>query len=246
MTRNLKALGLALAAVLVISALSVASAQAVPTFTGYETTPGNPHVHTTLEGTTDPGVVEKFQTGVGTKECHNTYSGTDLTGDNSTATVTVTDWKTPNTSAGKHCVTTAFGSEFKTDIEFTSCDYLFHVESKLKEDEYTGTVDVKCTTPGDHIHIKVTNASGGVKCLTTVPEQTGLKHVIFHNKKETKPTKVTVTANVTEITYTQTEGGLLGCGRKDGTYTDATYTGQATVAGANTAGQQIDVEVSGQ
>ncbi len=248
MTRNLKALGLALAAVFAMSALSAASAQAVPTFTGYETTTGNPHVHTIIEGTTDPGAIEKFDTEKATVECHNKYSGTDLTGDNSTLTVTVTEVKTPNTE-GTHCNTFAkppISQNFKTEILFTSCDYLFHVETKLEENTYTGSVDVKCTTPGDHIHIKVLNAAGGVKCQLTVPEQTGLKHIVFHNKKEVKPTKVTVTATVEKIKYTQTEGGILGCGRANGVYEDATYTGEATVSGKNTLNEAVDVEVSGE
>ncbi len=249
MTRNLKALGLVLAAVLAISALSAAQAQAVPTLTGYETTAGNPHVHTIIQGTTDPGAVEKVSTAKGTTECHNKYSATDLTGDTSTLTLTVTETKTPNTEL-EHCNTNVPGiGNFKTDIEFTSCDYLLHVETKLGEDTYTGSMDVKCTTPGDSIHIRVTNAAGGTKCLQTVGEQAGLKHVIFHNKKETKPTKVTVTANVTAIKYVQTEGGILGCGQANGTYEGAkglTYTGEFTLSGTNTLNEPVDVEVSGE
>ncbi len=249
MTRNLKALGLALAAVFAISALSAASAQAVPKFTGYETTAGNPHVHTIIEGTTsevEPKPIEKFKAGAGTVECHNKYSGTDLTGDSSTLTITVTEVKTPNTE-GTHCNTNVPGiGNFKTDIEFTSCDYLFHVETKLKEDEYTGKVDVKCTTPGDSIHIRITNAAGGTKCLITVPEQTGLSHIVYHNRTDVKPTDITVTATVEKIKNIQTEGGILGCGRANGTYEDATYNGHATIKGFNTEGKQIDVEVSGE
>ncbi len=244
MTRNLKALGLALAAVFAMSALSAASAQAEPTFTGYET-PSGTHVHTTIKGTTDPGAIEIFDAG-SKIECHNTYSATDLTGDTKTLTVTVTDWKTPNTEEGKHCKANAGGlGNFKADIEFTSCDYLFHVDKFLEKDTYTGSVDIKCTTPGDSIHIRVTNSTGGTKCLITVPEQTGLNHIVFHNKTEIKPTKVTVTATVEKIKYTQTEGGILGCGKANGNY-ESTYTGEATVEGFNTAGEQIDVEVSGE
>ncbi len=249
MTRNLKALGLALAAVFAMSALSAASAQAVPTFTGYETTTGNPHVHTIYQGTTDPGGIEKIKAGAGTLECHKKYSGTDLTGDNSTLTLTVTEVKTPNTE-GNHCNTNVPGiGNFKVDIEFTSCDYLFHVETKLEENTYTGSVDVKCTTPGDSIHIRVTNAAGGTKCLNTIPEQTGLKHVVYHNKKETKPTKITVTTTLEQIKYVQTEGGILGCGQANGTYEGAkgaTYTGEFTLEGENTLGEKVDVEVSGE
>ncbi len=249
MTRNLKALGLALAAVFAMSALSAASAQAEPTFTGYETTAGEPHVHTTIEGTTDPGAIEKFKAGAGTVECHNKYSATSLDGDDPTLTVTVTEVATPDTKIVGHCNTNVPGiGNFKTDIEFTTCDYLFHTETKLEENTYTGKVDVKCTTPGDSIHVRITNAAGGTKCLITIPEQTGLEHVVYHNKKEEKPTKVTVTATVEKIKYVQTEGGILGCGQANGTYEGtkgATYTGEATVKAFNKAGTQIDAEVSG-
>ncbi len=246
MTRNLKALGLALAAVFAMSALSAASAQAEkPTFTGYETTTGNPHVHTIIEGTTDPGAVERFHAGAGTVECHARYSATDLTGDTESLTVTVTQVTTPNTEPG-HCNTNVPGiGNFKTHVEFTSCDYTFTPGKKLEADTYTAEVHIKCTTPGDSIHVRITNAAGGTKCLLTIPEQT-VNHIVYHNKKETKPTKVTVTATAEKIKYTQTEGGILGCGRANGTYEDATYNGEATVSGFDTLGNQIDVEISGE
>jgi hypothetical protein len=246
MTRNLKALGLALVAVFAMSALTASAAQATPKFTGNETPSGKP-AHTIGTGTTNTGSIEKIVAGAGTLECHVTYETTSLTGEDTELTVKPTKFTTPGTTENGHCNTVSLGSNFKTDVDFEGCDYVFHSGVKLAENEYTGTVDIKCPE-GKSVDIKVTNASATTKCTLRVPAQNGLKHVIYRNEKENKPIDVIVQATVVEMKYIQVEGGLLGCGRANGTYegaSGATYSGEVTLQGEDTVKNPLDVEVSG-
>jgi hypothetical protein len=247
MIRNLKALGLALVAVFAMSALAASAAQATPIFTGYET-PSGTHVHTIGTGTTAAGSIEKFVAGAGTVECHITYETTSLTGEDTELTVKPTKFTTPGTTEDGHCNTLALGANFKTDIDFEGCDYIFHSGVKLAANEYTGTVDIKCPE-GKSIDIKITNSTAGTKCTLRVPAQNGLKHVIYKNQKVEKPTDVNVEATVAEIKYQVVEGGVLGCGKANGTYEGAngsTYSGSVTLKGEDTVKNPLDIEVSGE
>jgi hypothetical protein len=246
MTLDLKALGLALVAVCAVSGLSVSAAQAAPKFTGYATPPGT-HVHTIITGTTETGSVEKFTAGAGTTECHVSYESTSLTGEDTELTVKPTKVTTPGTTEDGHCNTLAFGANFKTDISYEGCDYVLHSGTKLAEDEYTGTSDIKCPE-GKAIDIKVTNSSGTTKCTLKVPAQNGLAHVIF---KITRKFRVMVMVKVTfgGVKYQVIEGGLLGCGKPNGTYegaNGATQEGDYGLEGEDTEKNPLDFEISGE
>jgi hypothetical protein len=254
MTRNLKALGLALVAVFAFAAITSSAAQAVPLFTGYET-PSGTRVHTILEGTTESGgsFAETFITGSGKIQCHVTYEGTSLTGIDTELTVQPIAFKRPESTVGPNCISVSAGVTLTAAVSFNSCDYVFHSGVKLASDEYTGTVDVKCTFAGDAIDIKITkNGTVETKCTIKVPAQSGLSHVIYRNeRKPAGETHVTAEATVNKangkgITYTS-EGGLLNCGLANGEHVEgAEYEGRVTVNGANTSRTPIDVEVSGE
>jgi hypothetical protein len=253
MTRNLKALGLALVAVFAFAAITSSAAQATPQFTGYET-PSETHVHTIIKGTTEN--VEPFSetltTNVGKVHCHVTYEATSLTGIDTELTVKPISFKTPGTS-GEGCLATAGGAEFKADVSANSCDYVVHSGKKLKADEYTGTIDVKCNTAGDFIDIKITKSgTEETKCTTKFPAQEGLTHAIFRNERkpvgETHTTaEVTISkANGKGLTYI-TEGGLLNCGQANGEHKEeGVYEGKITLQGQDTAANPLDLEVSGE
>jgi hypothetical protein len=260
MTRNLKALGLALMAVFAFAAITSSAAQATPQFTGYDTVNGVPgeHTHTILKGTTEN--IEPFAetfTAFGKIECHVTYEATSLTGVDTTLTVKPTAFKTPKTTEGTHCVATLAGSEFTVHVNFNSCDYVFHSGKKLKlNEEYTGTVDVHCDTPGDHIDLKVTKpGTEETKCTIKVPgggKNDGLSHIIYRNeRKPAGETHVTAEATVNKangkgITYTS-EGGVLNCGVANGEHVEAAeYEGKVTLEGRDTENKPLDIEVSGE
>jgi hypothetical protein len=253
MTRYLKALGLSVIAVCAMSAVAASGAQAEPLFTGYET-PSETHVHTIIEGTTEANTTEKpetsvqaFHAGPTTVKCwHGHFSGTSLTGVEKTLTIAAeyTGNKTETTG-------TCEVEGLKTHVDMNGCHYKFNQPTKLAANEYTGTVDIVCETEAKKgpITIKITKSgTEETKCTLKVPAQAGLKHIITRNKKEAKPTDVTVEATVSEIEY-ESEGTQINCGVKPGVHKGAegaTYSGSITVQGFTTLGAQIDVEVSGE
>ncbi|HEX3174308.1 MAG TPA: hypothetical protein VHQ43_08845 [Solirubrobacterales bacterium] len=115
----------------------------------------------------------------------------------------------------------------KAKVEFTSCYY-----------EFTGKTDanehaewhLKCTTPGDEIHIKVTAAN--LKCFT-IPAQTlgGIHYTDTPNSGgATRDIDILTTTTGIEIT----KEGACGSGFEK----TATYSGEVTVKGTDTEGNQ--------
>jgi len=112
-------------------------------------------------------------------------------------------------------------------VNMGGCDYVFHA---------SGIVDVagaECNTK------PITFSAAG--CTVTIKSQTGLSKVVYTNLGEGTERDVTVTPEVTGITYTQT--GIL-CPNGQGTFSDGTYgPGATTVKGENPLGEQIGVWV---
>jgi hypothetical protein len=248
MTRNLKALGLALAAVFAMSALGASSAAAEPEFTGIETTtPGgehvSTHVHTTIDGSQHGAEPDVFTLGSVSIRCNEAkYTGTSADGSDPTLTVT------PTYSECKAAFT------FVTHVEMNGCDYLFHAGTQVTAGmHYTGTVDIVCPE-NQSITLRVTTLAGATKCLIHIRPQTGLTGITYTVKTNASPpdaeTDVTVDVEIPQIT-TETTGTSTNCGglneghhgANDGNW--ATYHGEATITGTNTAKEAIDVEVSG-
>ena len=239
MTRNLKALGLALIAVFAMSALVASAAQAEFTFTGWETTESN-HVHTTYksEQAAAFGDVFRVTTGKTALRCSTANgAGTSTTGDDATVTLSVT--------YSSNC--SAAGIENVATVEPTSCHFRFHITGKHTEHEYTGDVHVLCTTPGDSIHVTIwtgTNHSGAPTCEITIPEQT-INGITYINKTTGGLKTVEVKVNSTNVETNMTKGGIL-CGESTGvTATTGTYEGTDIVKCFNTKGEQINCTISG-
>jgi hypothetical protein len=256
MIRNLKALGLALVAVFAFAAITSSAAQATVQFTGYET-PGVTHVHTILKGTTEniEPFSETYTTAIGKIHCHVTYEATSLTGIDTELTVKVTKLTKPEETSVEDCITTIGTTKFTTHVRYNGCDYQFTNPKKLKADEYTGTIDVKCPE-GKEIEVEITKLNEAVKkCLLKVPggaKNENLGHIIYRNeRKPVGETHVTVESTISKangkgITYT-TEGGILNCGQVDGEHVEGgEYVGKVTLAGFDTAGKPLDIEVSGE
>ncbi len=236
-----RAIWLLLATALAMSSAAVPVAQATPKFQGAPTTPPPPD-HTIIEGTTEEGEVEKFTVGANKVECHGKFTGTSLTGEDSELTMTP-EYTYPDTGGNPDCRTHNEVGDFTTHVSMNGCDYLLHSGTKLKEGEYTGTVDVKCPE-GKKIEVKVTNASGGTKCKLEIGAQNGLNHVIYKNK-EVFPRDVTAEVTLEGIKYTQVEGGILGCGQANGEHSDGKYTSKVTLKGFGTEGEPADLEMDG-
>ena len=213
MTHKLKTLGVALVAVLALSAM-VASAASAKQYTAasYPTT-----------GTATSALGnDVFTTEGGTVECASHFEGT-LTAASNTLTVK------PTYTGCK-----AFGF-VEAKVEMGNCDYLFTTPTKTATDVYTIQADVRCTSGT----IKVIASS----CEITIGEQNPGGHVIatLDTNTPATPNDVTVQATVTGINYTVVKDGFLcpfnGTGAKAG----GTYSQKAAITFASTNGKSIEI-----
>jgi hypothetical protein len=186
MIRKIKAIGLALVAVLAMGAVLAGGAQAEPTTDEFTAQDGT--YPEAFHGSNGVGQ-EKFITEAGTVECASTF-----TGEAAEASQTVVVY--PHYTSCR-----AFGFLSAT-VNATPCDYLFHITTKTAEHTYDGTVDVTCET-GKTITITAST------CEATVGPQNGLSNVHFRTTTGT-PNDIDVTAEVTGIAYTVTKDGF-GC-----------------------------------
>jgi hypothetical protein len=122
----------------------------------------------------------------------------------------------------KYSGCTAF-SFVNTTIDVNGCEYEFSGEN-------TDVNIVNCATP-----ITVT----AFNCWVTVGAQSGLKSVTYTNEGSGTSRDVKVKVAITGIKYTQHSKSFPGC--SSGTFTNGSYTGEATVKGANTAGEQVGI-----
>lgn len=151
MTRKFKVIGLALVAVLAMSAVVASSASATEfTAASYPVA---------LSGSQPEGALHEFEVGSGNVKCTTaTFTGT---GSAATTTQTITPHYTG-------C--TAFG--LSATVTLNGCDYLFHSQAS----GLNGTVDIVCSGSNE---IKIDTAGG--LCDTHVKPQTGLGGITFAN-----------------------------------------------------------------
>lgn len=235
MTRTPKAFGLALIAVLAMSAVTASTAQALPQFTADEYT-------THLIGT--PVAGEEFTINLaegGKITCNKTLTGT-LAKPSSTLTYTPTF---------EECEGHSGAATVPVTITMGGCDNLLHMTKKLGPDQYTADVDFVCpegkdieihvypegTTPAEH---KEENET----CRYTIKPQNNLATVEIINDTKAVPKKdFTMKTKVTGIEYTRVLGDARSCGPIGGA---ASFGGSTTVKGRNTAGEAVGIEVTGE
>lgn len=203
MIRNLKAIGLAFAAVFAVSAVGASAAQAAADFAAAE-------YPAALTAEADPGAVaQTFQVNPGTLVCQE-VSG-DGTIEEEGPSLTATD------ITYSSCL---FNGSIPFTPNFNGCDYKFHAGNMIGANTSEGTVDIVCPT-GKVIEIGI----GGL-CLVKVGPQNGLGSVVYHNEEGGH---VTIDANIKEkISYSYS--GLF-CG--SGSPKNGSYTGKVTVAGSS-------------
>jgi hypothetical protein len=204
MNRKLKALGLALAAVMAMAAF--ASSAYAAEFHSEAT-------HTEIKGEQEE--TDVFTTNAGTVKCTTaTYVGTTSAATTSEITVTPTY---------SNC--TAFGF-VNTPIDTNNCHYTFTSNPTVPP-----VLHILCPTAP----ITVT----AFNCWVTVGSQTVNSGIEYTNKGAGTTRDVTVDVNISGLTYTQHSKSFPGC--TNGTFTNGTYVGKATVKGTNTAGTQVGV-----
>ena len=217
MTRNLKALGLALVAALAMSAVAASGASATPFHFGSDHSD-----HVILAGTQHAGE-DVFTTDAGTVRCNTaTYSGTINEADTATNEVSVTP-------AYSNCK--AFGF-INVPIHVNGCQYKFTAITK-EGSNYEGKVDIVC--PGNPISI---TAPG---CEVTVGSQNALGSITYTNVGSGTTREVTVDVNISGIHYYQHDTGIT-C--TTGTKTNGLYVGSGLVTGRNAAGTHVGLFVT--
>jgi hypothetical protein len=236
MTRNLKALGLALIAVFAMSAMAASAASAQGKITG-----ANPFW---LHGVDEPGTTTPLEAFGGTTECETaTYRG----------------GKVNSTSGGHHVALPSGSADFTISptysgclgngvlpetITMNGCDYVVHVEKTIGVDLYSSTVELVCPA-GKEVTIDVwTTHERHTKnpipdCEYHVPPQKGLAGATVTDQTNGH---ITLGGAAEKITLTRTAGvcgGLL-------TTKDAKLKLAATIEGrsAATAGIAVPISIS--
>jgi poly(3-hydroxybutyrate) depolymerase len=231
MTRNLKALGLALVAAFAMSAVAASAAQAEAA----HFTATSPTGFVTLHATQDPdNPGQEFEVNSGLTECDIvTATGT---APNTAASVTVHDvtYTGDYFEGGNECE--AFGLE--SEVEFNGCEYEFHAGTIVNPGTSAGSVDLVCAGENE-VEIVV---AGGL-CTVSVPPQTGINGITYHTVETNEIEEITVEAHSSNIKYS--ESGACG----SGTDTNGVYNGRSTVKAfeddEGVDGNQVDVTITG-
>jgi hypothetical protein len=212
MIRNLKTLGLVTIAVLATSAMVASAAQAEVTFTSGETP--EKHTATEIHGIQEGGFTENyFQLNSKQISCENLF--TLLKGG-----TTGTDAELVLSAEYKHCGVVVKNAETgkhelskPATINMNGCGYELKRPTFIEANTYTGKVDLSCE--GVKGIVITTFAAGTLTepkipvCEAEIsPGQTGLSHIVYHNKSEIgKKDDITATVTIEGIKYTNITGG---------------------------------------
>lgn len=233
MNHKLKALGLVLVAVFVMSAMATSAASAQQ---GKLTSDGPVTLETTETG--EPGSGVNAYTTLGIKlECPGSFL---LTGHkinvtphefipNGASEFTVTPHANINTCTNS--------SGLPTTWLMNACDYVLHIGDTVAADEYAVTTDVICP-PGKHIQLEQFNKHpGGIRlCTFTIKPQNGLAGA--HLIANTATLDLSLVGTFKNIHIEQS--GL--CGSK--TSTTAEFHIDATVKGTDSIGKTTEISIS--
>jgi opacity protein-like surface antigen len=237
MTRNLKALGLAFAAVFAISAMAASAAQATeahftansPTGNVYYTAkqhPGNPHL--------------VLETEFGSLDC-SMVEGTSTTSANTSTTIQSTVNYFGTTGAGTNeeaCE--AFGLEATVDMN--GCEYIFHAGTYEASEKSTGTVDLSCPgTEGPTIAIL-----GGAACTLTIHAQSGLGPVHYTTTHTSgHPEEITIQSTIASgVEYTAEGPFCEGSGVTEDGGLESRLTLKAYEDNNGIKGNQVDATIT--
>ena len=212
MIRNLKVIGVVMAAFVAMSALSASSAFAEPEFHCEE-------VHCLGKAVQESDQV--FTTKFGVVTCKKvagdfTVFGTDGSGNQTVASTTMEITATDITYS--ECTTTTIFGKINVTVDFKGCDYLFTTS--------TQPVHLVCGAGSGPITIS------GPGCTITVPGGQTLSEVHYTNIGEGTTREITVNATVKNITA---EAAGAFCSATGHTAVGE-YTGNIKVTGESTAG----------
>jgi hypothetical protein len=225
MTRNLKRLGLALAAISALSAAIASGAQAAGVLTWTSGTTKLTAQQDNEGGSQTTGL-QQWTTTNGNEQCGEVSGEAAVTGTEATE-ATLQSIVYQNAGKTSQC-TGPFGEAVVTGSN--GCDYLFTVGQTIGETgmEATGQTHIKCPAGKQF-------GTTSSLCSFLIPEQTPQGgHVIFHTITGS-PSYVTLEVTLTGITYGG--GSLCSSG------TNGTFKGNIVIKGFNANGEQQSVEV---
>lgn len=249
MTRNLKALGLALVAVFAMTAVLASAAQALKVVM-----PGEGESITAwLTGETVAhegisGLLHKFTLagGQGISCEEPTFVATVKNGNTSVTVVPTYD----------NCDAKIGNETLGATITMNDCDYLFHGGVEVSSTTFKeGEVDLVCPAGKVvEIHVYKDVKHNEELCTYKVAGFTNNKANEFHNEGTGATSDVKITTTATGIATTRTGSLLCGAASTTGTYTGSTTViakqdlggtiSNGTVSGLNDNGNQIGLAVS--
>lgn len=217
MTRNLKALGLALVAAFALSAVVASGASAATSFTS-----GSDSTILTSKAIGN----QVFSTGESTVSCE------EVTTDNTTTGTSATEITAEPTYSGNCKITIGSLGTLNATIDMNGCHYLFTIGTE---------VHILCPE-GKQIEVTATILGTPRKCLD-IHAQTPTSPVVHYinaTNAATGKMDVEVESTVEGITYEKT--GSCAFGTIEGN--DANYKGKVTITGETGTGAAVDVTVS--
>jgi len=222
MNRKSKALGLLLFAALAFSAMTASGASAAGEL--FHSATAHTILDVTQAGT--EGSVEGqqiFSTTAGELSCTGVEATATLTAQTvSEITAVPTYTKCNKIESGKEGLT--------THVKMTSCDFL----STSARSGTNAPAHIKCTTPGDHIHINATFLGSEILCMT-IPPQTPTGGGFTFTIIGSFPTRK-IRVHVAWIGIEYTEKSACGSSVAN----DGTYNGDFLVQGTDTSGNAVD------
>ena len=207
MTRNLKVLGLAITAVLAMSAVWAVSAQAA-----------DPEIHCTSNTNVCTVTGNEINTHTFTIEGGNVRCRSRMHATLNNKTVTAVSGVTTTLTECR-----AFG--VASTVNMNGCTFSF--ANVAASSPATANVSVVCPAGRN-----ITISSPALPCTINVGSQGPLPHVVFNNSG-TEPTHVNANVTASGIRYTAVEAT---CPRRGGTFNNGTFNGETTLEGFNDNG----------
>lgn len=221
MTRNLKALGLALAASFAMTVLAAPAAQAAPEFWT-----GESAIIKLTPDVLGQNLVTKVK-GIETITCNELTALGELPKPEQTLTSYNVTYSGCDANAGKNPVT----------VDENACEYWYTVKSALGGEEFGGEVHIFCPTENGiefAVHSAVPTET---ICTFTVVEQT-VTGVTYKNIETTGGPKI-LTVTVDGKVQTKYSGPACGNGETNG----IEFTGNQLWHAENTSSKAIDLKV---
>lgn len=120
-------------------------------------------------------------------------------------------------------------------VNMGNCHYRINTPTKLKEHEYTASLDIICNGTANSANnvINISSSVFGSECSVSIGAQAGRNHIIIHNTTTNVPKDITLTTTLEGITATKNKDNGLCPLSGTGTVNNVTTNGSLTVKDTN-------------